>query len=112
MDFDQGRGGYGQVSRSELFIAALYASFLMSNLSPHLAMAEVSWLTCVWSCLRQIFRQELETRRAAIQHQQRQYGEGQDIDTPGAAPAAKRQKVIEAEPQITRRRGESDEDED
>lgn len=67
---------------------------------------------------KQIFRQELETRRAAIQHQQRQYGEGQDADggdgngDGGGAPAAKRQKVIEAAPVLTRRRGESDEDED
>jgi hypothetical protein len=32
------------------------------------------------SLLMQIFRQEIENRRAAIQHQQQAYGEGQDAD--------------------------------
>lgn len=47
MDFDQGRGGYGQ-----------------------------------------IFRQEIENRRAAIQHQQQAYGEGQDADGSEEEPNA------------------------
>ena len=46
--------------------------------------------------LLQIFRQELENRRAAIQHQQQQYGEGQELDAPSAAtsePTPKRQRT-------------------
>lgn len=78
MDFDDGRGGYGQ-----------------------------------------IFRQELETRRAAIQHQQRQLSQGQDAaDT----PPVKRQRTQggetqqEAQPESGggggRRRESDDEDDD
>ena len=60
----------------------------------------------------QIFRQELEVRRAAIQHQQRQYGEGQDMPDGGSAPAAKRQKVVEAEPEPVGRQRDSDDEDD
>ncbi len=45
----------------------------------------------------QIYRQELENRRAAIHHQQQQYGEGQELDGGKAPelqqPPAKRQRV-------------------
>ncbi len=63
----------------------------------------------------QIFRQELEVRRTAIQHQQRQYGEGQDSPAAGA-PAAKRQRVSQPEAATDapplRRRDSDDEDDD
>jgi hypothetical protein len=62
--------------------------------------------------LVQIFRQELEVRRAAIQHQQQQYGEGQDMPGSGGAPAAKRQKVVEAEPEPVGRQRDSDDEDD
>jgi len=54
-------------------------------------------------------------RRTAIQHQQRQYGEGQDSPAAGA-PAAKRQRVSQPEAATDapplRRRDSDDEDDD
>lgn len=52
------------------------------------AVRELKFLFVFW----QIFRQELENRRSAIQHQQQQYGEGQEEDESNTAPL-KRQRI-------------------
>jgi hypothetical protein len=117
MDFDQGRGGYGQVSPHlyhlppECMCKCVNAAGPCNthatkvDLSAH-APKHIAFL------LQQIFRQELEVRRAAIQHQQQQYGEGQDMPGSGGAPAAKRQKVVEAEPEPVGRQRDSDDEDD